>query len=350
MKRIGVMTSGGDAPGMNAAIRAVVRSALSYDMSVIGFKRGYNGMLMRSKDASDDFQMMTAHSVSDKIHRGGTFLMTARCAEFRELEAQKRVVSNLKMLGVEGVVLIGGDGTFRGATDLDKLGLPVIGIPGTIDNDLNYTDATIGFDTALNTALDCLNRIRETSDSHERASLVTVMGRNCGDIAVHTALACGAEIVLIPEVKWSIEEVAEKVKWGVLKGKSSMIIIVAEGAFSSMTSDVKGLCETNEKLAGVLDSQMDSGQLARIIEALSGHDTRATVLGYIQRGGSPTATDRILATRMGQRAVELLRDDRYGLAIGMRENRMIEVPIADARNRGGQFNSELYDLINTVSG
>jgi len=353
MKRIGVMTSGGDAPGMNAAIRAVVRSAISYDMSVIGFRRGFNGMLMRSKDSSDDFSMMTARSVSDKIHRGGTFLNTARCVEFRELEAQKRVVSNLKMLGIEGMVMIGGDGTFRGAADLDKLGFPVIGVPGTIDNDLSYTDATIGFDTALNTACECLNRIRETSDSHERASLVTVMGRNCGDIAVHTALACGAEIVLIPEVKWSIEEVAEQVKWGVLKGKSSMIIIVAEGAFSSMTSDVKALCEANDKLKGVkgaLDSQMDSGQLARIIEALSGHDTRATVLGYIQRGGSPTATDRILATRMGQRAVELLRDDKAGVAIGMRENRLIEVPIAEAKNRGGEFNSELYNLIGTVSG
>jgi len=226
----------------------------------------------------------------------------------------------------------------------------VIGIPGTIDNDLSYTDATIGFDTALNTACECLNKIRETSDSHERASLVTVMGRNCGDIAVHTALACGAEIALIPEVKWSIEEVAEKVKWGVLKGKSSMILIVAEGAFASMTSDVKALCESNDKLKGVLDSQMDSGQLARIIEALSGHDTRATVLGYIQRGGSPTATDRILATRMGQRAVELLRDDQSGVAIGMRENRVIEVPIHEARNRGGQFNQALFDLIGTVSG
>lgn len=344
------MTSGGDAPGMNAAIRAVVRSALSYDMSVIGFRRGYNGMLMRSKDPGDDFQMMTAHSVSDKIHRGGTFLMTARCAEFKEPEAQKRVVSNLKMLGVEGMVMIGGDGTFRGAADLDRLGYPVIGVPGTIDNDLSYTDAAIGFDTALNTACECLNRIRETSDSHERASLVTVMGRNCGDIAIHTALACGAEIVLIPEVKWSIEEVAEKVKWGVLKGKSSMILIVAEGAFASMTSDVKALCESNAKLAGVLGQQMDSGQLARIVEALSGHDTRATVLGYIQRGGSPTATDRILATRMGQRAVELLRDDKYGVAIGMRENRLIEVPIAEARSRGGEFNSSLYNLIGTVSG
>lgn len=350
MKRIGVMTSGGDAPGMNAAIRAVVRSALANDMSVIGFRRGYNGMLMRSKDSSDDFTILTAHSVSDKIHRGGTFLMTARCLEFKELEAQKRVVANLKMLGVEGMVLIGGDGTFRGATDLDRLGYPVIGIPGTIDNDLSYTDATIGFDTALDIACECLNRIRETSDSHERASLVTVMGRNCGDIAVHTALACGAEMALIPEVKWSVEEVAERVKWGVLKGKSSMIIIVAEGAFSSMTSDVKALCESNEKLADIRGSQMDSVQLARIVEALSGHDTRATVLGYIQRGGSPSATDRILATRMGHRAVELLRDDKYGVAIGMRENRLIEVPIAEARNRGGDYNVELFSLIGTVSG
>ena len=350
MKRIGVMTSGGDAPGMNAAIRAVVRSALANDMSVIGFRRGYNGMLMRSKDSSDDFTMLTAHSVSDKIHRGGTFLMTARCAEFRELEAQKRVVSNLKMLGIEGMVLIGGDGTFRGGADLDKLGVPVIGIPGTIDNDLCYTDTTIGFDTALDIACECLNRIRETSDSHERASLVTVMGRNCGDIAVHTALACGAEMVLIPEVKWSIEEVAEQIKWGVLKGKSSMIIIVAEGAFSSMTSDVKTICEANDKLAGIRECQMDSVQLARLVEALSGHDTRATVLGYIQRGGSPSASDRILATRLGHRAVELLRDDKYGVAIGMRENRLVEVPIAEARNRGGDYNVEFYNMISTVSG
>ena len=350
MKMIGVMTSGGDAPGMNAAIRAVVRAAMSYDMSVIGFRRGYNGMMMRSKDSIDDFLMLTGRSVSGQIHRGGTFLNTARCHEFKELDVQKKVVANLKMLGVEGMVLIGGDGTFRGGKDLNNLGYPVVGIPGTIDNDLNYTDTTLGFDTALNTACECLNRIRETSDSHERASLVTVMGRNCGDIAVHTALACGAEIVLIPEVKWSLEEVAEKVKWAALKGKSSMIIIVAEGAFSSMTSDLKALCESNEKLAGVLDQQMDSGQLARIIEALSGHDTRATVLGYIQRGGSPSAADRILATRMGQRAVELLRDDHYGVALGMRENRMIEVPIAEARNRGGEFNKEFYNLIDTVSG
>ena len=196
MKRIGVLTSGGDAPGMNAAIRAVVRSALANDMSVVGFKRGYNGVLMRNQDQGDDFAMLTSRSVSDKIHRGGTFLMTARCLEFIERSYQEQAIKNLKTLGVEGLVCIGGDGTFKGAGSLTALGFPCVGVPGTIDNDLDYTDFTIGFDTALNTACECVNRIRETSDSHERASLVTVMGRNCGDIAVNTSSAPQASAVL----------------------------------------------------------------------------------------------------------------------------------------------------------
>ena len=174
---------------MNAAVRAVVRAAIHYDMSVVGFKRGYNGMLMRSRDTHDDFDIMTRKSVSDKIHRGGTFLMTARCLDFHKPECQKQVIQNMHLLGVEGVIGIGGDGTFAGLKALSDQGFPTIGIPGTIDNDLEYTDFTIGFDTALNTACECINRVRETSDSHERASLITVMGRNCGDIAVHTALA-----------------------------------------------------------------------------------------------------------------------------------------------------------------
>ena len=211
MKRIGVLTSGGDAPGMNAAVRAVVRTALHHDMSVGGFKRGYNGVLMRSPSQIDDFEILTARSVSDKIHRGGTFLRTARCLEFVQPEIQKLAVSNLHGLGIEGLVCIGGDGTYRGAEALNRLGLPTVGVPGTIDNDLAYTDFTIGFDTALNTACECLNKIRETSDSHERASLITVMGRNCGDIALHTALTCGAEICMIPEIPWDIEEVADRV-------------------------------------------------------------------------------------------------------------------------------------------
>ena len=331
MKRIGVLTSGGDAPGMNAAIRAVVRTALDLEMSVVGFKRGYNGILMRSPDQRDDFEILTASSVSNRIHRGGTFLMTARCNEFLDVENQKRAIKNMKTIGVEGLVCIGGDGTYKGAEALNKLGFPTVGVPGTIDNDLAYTDYTIGFDTALNTACECINRIRETSDSHERASLITVMGRNCGDIALHTALSCGAELYMVPEIPWSIEEVAERVKWGVLRGKRSMILVFAEGAMSSLTTNLSELITQHEDLKDMDISDIDSHQIARIIELLSGHETRSTVLGYLQRGGSPSASDRTLGTRLGAHAVELLHKDISGVAVGVRGMDLIEVPFADVQ-------------------
>ena len=345
MQRIAVMTSGGDAPGMNAAVRAVVRAAIHYDMSVVGFKRGYNGMLMRSRDTHDDFDIMTRKSVSDKIHRGGTFLMTARCLDFHKPECQKQVIQNMHLRGVEGVIGIGGDGTFAGLKALADQGFPTIGIPGTIDNDLEYTDFTIGFDTALNTACECINRVRETSDSHERASLITVMGRNCGDIAVHTALACGAEYVMVPEAPWSIEEIAERIKWGVLNGKRSTILVMAEGAFASLTSDVNAICAQHEELKDIATDTMTGFKLASIIEALSGQETRATVLGYIQRGGSPSAQDRILGSRFGARAVELLKEDTYGRAIGIRENRIIDVPFSEAVGHPQPLNRPLMDLV-----
>ena len=345
MKRIGVLTSGGDAPGMNAAIRAVVRTCLQNEMSVIGFKRGYNGVLMRSKDEHDDFEILTSRSVSDKIHRGGTFLRTARCLDFLKPEYQQQAVENLRILGVEGLVCIGGDGTYKGAAALNALGVPTIGVPGTIDNDLAYTDYTIGFDTALNTACECINRVRETSDSHERASLITVMGRNCGDIAVHTALACGAEYVMVPEAPWSIEEIAERIKWGVLNGKRSTILVMAEGAFASLTSDVNAICAQHEELKDIATDTMTGFKLASIIEALSGQETRATVLGYIQRGGSPSAQDRILGSRFGARAVELLKEDTYGRAIGIRENRIIDVPFSEAVGHPQPLNRPLMDLV-----
>ena len=341
MQRIAVMTSGGDAPGMNAAVRAVVRAAIHYDMSVVG----YNGMLMRSRDTHDDFDIMTRKSVSDKIHRGGTFLMTARCLDFHKPECQKQVIQNMHLLGVEGVIGIGGDGTFAGLKALADQGFPTIGIPGTIDNDLEYTDFTIGFDTALNTACECINRVRETSDSHERASLITVMGRNCGDIAVHTALACGAEYVMVPEAPWSIEEIAERIKWGVLNGKRSTILVMAEGAFASLTSDVNAICAQHEELKDIATDTMTGFKLASIIEALSGQETRATVLGYIQRGGSPSAQDRILGSRFGARAVELLKEDTYGRAIGIRENRIIDVPFSEAVGHPQPLNRPLMDLV-----
>ena len=349
MNRIGVLTSGGDAPGMNAAIRSVVRTALDLDMSVVGFKRGYNGLLMRSKDPIDDFEIMTARCVSDKIHRGGTFLMTARCTEFLDPEVQKQAVKNLRSLGIEGLVCIGGDGTYRGAQALNGLGFPTIGVPGTIDNDLAYTDYTIGFDTALNTACECLNRIRETSDSHERASLITVMGRDCGDIALNTALACGAEIVMVPEIPWSLEEVAERVKWGVMRGKRSILLILAEGAMRSLTSDLGKICAEHENLSGISINRVTSSQIAMIIETLSGHETRSTVLGYLQRGGSPSARDRLLACRLGAYAVELLHDDISGVAVGECGLKLIHVPFEDVQKSAGATDDGLTRLIDIMA-
>lgn len=348
MKRIGVLTSGGDAPGMNAAIRAVVRESIQNDMSVVGFKRGYNGLLMRSHENIDDFAIMTSRSVSDKIHRGGTFLRTARCDEFLDPANQRKAKRNLDLLGVEGLVTIGGDGTYKGALALHNLGVPVIALPGTIDNDLQYTDLTIGFDTALNFACECINRIRETSDSHDRASMITVMGRNCGDIAVHTAVACGAEIVMIPETKWSIREIAEQVKWGAVKGKRSMIIVFAEGAYASQTDDISEIVKEYPKLADVSPEHITSSQVARIIEVISGQETRATVLGYTQRGGSPTANDRILATRLGAHAVDMLRDDRGGYAVGVKGGEIIEVPIADAQGGSLHTDEKMLKLVSQM--
>ena len=263
MKRIGVLTSGGDAPGMNAAIRAVVRTATANDMSVVGIKRGYNGLLMQNLNPEDDYTLMTARKVSGIVHRGGTVLMTARCKEFLQPKYQQLAIDNMRSLGIEGLVVIGGDGSFAGANALNTLGFPVIGIPGTIDNDLSYTDTTLGFDTAVNTACECVNHIRETSESHERASLVTVMGRGCGDIAIHTALACGAEFALVPEVKWSVEEVAARIKWGVVNGKRSTIIIFAEGAFSSLTSDLPAICERHEALSDIRGDKLTSSKVWR---------------------------------------------------------------------------------------
>lgn len=349
MKRIGVLTSGGDAPGMNAAIRAVVRTALNLEMSVVGFKRGYNGVLMRSPDQREDFEILTASSVSNRIHRGGTFLRTARCLDFINVENQKQAIRNLKTIGVEGLVCIGGDGTYKGAEALSKLGYPTVGVPGTIDNDLAYTDYTIGFDTALNTACECINRIRETSDSHERASLITVMGRNCGDIALHTALSCGAELYMVPEIPWSIEEVAERVKWGVMRGKRSMILVFAEGAMSSLTTNLEELVAQHEGLKDIDVSEIDSHQIARIIEVLSGHETRSTVLGYLQRGGSPSASDRTLGTRLGSHAVELLHRDVSGVAVGIRGMDLIEVPFSDVQKGTHAADTGIAELVDVMA-
>lgn len=318
MKRIAVLTSGGDAPGMNAAIRAVVRAAIFADVEVIGVKRGYTGLIQ------GDFIPLSLGSVGDIIHRGGTFLYTARCKEFLTPEGQEKAIGQLKKHGIEGLVTIGGDGTFRGATRLADLGVPTIGIPGTIDNDIAGTDYTIGFDTAINTVIDCIDKIRDTATSHERTYVVEVMGRNAGDIALWAGLAGGAESILIPEHPFHLSEIIARLKRGVERGKKHSIILVAEGVGNGV-------------------------EIAEVIEQESGLETRVTILGHVQRGGSPTAFDRVLASRMGAKAVELLLTGKQKQMVAIRGGQVIGEPFETAFTEKHFPELSLYTLTEQLS-
>lgn len=275
MNKIALLTSGGDAPGMNAAIRAVVRTAIYYGVEVVGVKRGYAGLIEK------DFIPLTLGSVADIIQRGGTILLTARCDEFRTEEGRQKALANIKEEGIKGVVTIGGDGTFRGALELDKLGVPVIGIPGTIDNDIPCTSATIGFDTVVNTVVDAINKIRDTATSHGRIFVIEVMGRKSGFIALEAGLAGGAESIMIPELPLKVDDIIKNIQRGLKRGKKHSIILIAEGA-------------------------ADATEVTKEIMEKTGLETRLSILGYIQRGGTPSAQDRLLASRMGAEAVNLL--------------------------------------------
>ena len=318
MKKIAILTSGGDAPGMNAAVRAVVRTALSNGIEVMGVQRGYSGLL------DGDITPMTRSSVSDIIQRGGTILRTARCPEFKQEEVRKRAVKILQAYGVEALVVIGGDGSFTGAKLLSKLGVMTVGLPGTIDNDLSYTDYTIGFDTALNTIVDAINKIRDTSTSHERVSIVEVMGRNCGDLALYAGISGGAEAVIVPELPFDKEELCRTILEGKNQGKRHNLVILAEG------------------VGGAYD-------LAEYVEGVTGIETRATILGHIQRGGSPSAQDRVLASRMGVKAVEVLMEGKTSRVIGIRDNQIIDQDIDEALAMERKFSQELYDLSVVIS-
>lgn len=318
LRRIGVLTSGGDAPGMNAAIRAVVRKGMYHGLEMVGIKHGYAGLIR------GEMQDLDLGSVADIIHRGGTKLFTARCEEFKLPEVQARGVEMLREHRIEGLVVIGGDGSFRGAAALSKLGVKTIGIPGTIDNDIPCTDYTIGFDTAVNTAIEAIDRIRDTATSHERTYVIEVMGRDAGDIAVIAGLAGGAESILIPEAPFSLDTVLDKLKRGAERGKRHSIILVAEGAGHGM-------------------------KIGEQIREHTGWDVRVTVLGHLQRGGSPTAFDRTLASRMGAYAIDLLLQGDTSKMIGIQGSKLIATDIHDALQQEHTLDLSIYELANILS-
>lgn len=319
MKRIAVLTSGGDAPGMNAAVRAVVRTAMHENMEVYGVVRGYNGLI------NDELIPMELRTVSETIHRGGTVLFTARSPEFRTEEGIQKAVATCKRRGIEGVVVIGGDGSFRGARDLSAHGIPCIGIPATIDNDISCCEFTIGYDTAANTVVNMVDKLRDTSQSHDRCSVVEVMGRHAGWLALTTGIAVGATSILVPEVEFDFQkDIVDKMKSTSATGKHHFIIVVAEGI-------------------GHVD------ELAKKIEETTGVETRATVLGHVQRGGSPSAHDRNLASRMGNYAVHLLQQGKSNRVVAIQSNRLVDFDITEALEMKKPFDMDMYRIANEIS-
>ena len=318
IRRIGILTSGGDAPGMNAAIRAVTRVALANGFEVMGIKDGYRGLV------EGNYIPMDKSTVSDILNRGGTVLGSARLTEFKDLEIQKKAVQTLQNAKIDAVVVIGGDGSYRGAMALTKLGINCIGLPGTIDNDIPGTDFTIGFDTALNTVVEAVDKLRDTSSSHHRCSVVEVMGNRCGDLAVWAAISCGAEIVITPETGYDELDVLERLRYldKTVKKRHAIVVI-------------------SEKIA-------DVDELARKISQNTGFAGRATVLGHVQRGGSPSPRDRVLASMMGEKAVDLLMDGVGGHCVGMIDNKVTSMPIEEALSSPRHSRKDLYRLFDRL--
>lgn len=319
MKTIGVLTSGGDAPGMNAAIRAVVRTACENGIKVYGINRGYQGLI------EGDLRELNIRSVSDIIHRGGTMLYSARCKAFREEAGMQQAIDTCKKFGIEGIVVIGGDGSFRGARDLSLRGIPCIGVPGTIDNDIVSSDYTIGYDTCLNTVMQMVDRVRDTVESHSRCIVVEVMGNRCGDLTLNAGIAVGATAIVIPEIKSDIEKhVIERIRRTQKTDKKHFIVMVAEG------------------IGGV-------EELARKIEKECGVESRAVILGHVQRGGSPTVRDRVAASIMGYKAVQLLMEGIGNRVVVQKNDVVIDYDIYEALNMERSVNNELYKIAHEIS-
>lgn len=322
IKRIGVLTSGGDSPGMNAAIRAVVRTSIYNNLECFGFYRGYQGLINKQ------YLEMKSHTVSKTINLGGTILKSSRCPEFKNKEVREIAVNNLKELGIDALVVIGGDGSFRGANLLYKeFGVKVVGVPGTIDNDIYGTDFTIGYDTAINTAVDAIDKIRDTADSHNLVFFVEVMGRDAGFIALSTAIATGAEATLIPEVHTDVKGLAAYLIHERRKNKTSGIIIVAEGEDEGSAIEIA----------------------AKIKKELPNYETRVTTLGHIQRGGSPTCNDRVLASVLGNQAVEAILSGKSGVMVGQVNGQIAYTPFDEACTRHNEINKMWYEIAHILA-
>ncbi len=313
IKKIGILTSGGDAPGMNAIIYSVVKSAKQNDVDVLGIYRGYNGLI------NGNAKLLNLDDVNNIIQRGGTILFSDRCLEFKTKEGLEKAKKTCLEKGIDALIVVGGDGTFRGAYDLFQLGVPCVGLPGTIDNDISCTEYTLGYDTAVNTAIEMVDRLCDTSTSHDRCSVVEVMGRRSGYIALYVGMSCGASYIVTREVEFDEEDLFMKMKEELAHGKKSFVIVVAEGI-------------------------LDVFELAKRIEKRTGVESRATVLGHVQRGGSPTVKDRVVGTRFGVRAVELLLSGKYGKVIGLKDNRLVEYEIPDGLKIKKDFPKDLYEV------
>ena len=320
IRRIGILTSGGDAPGMNAVIRAVTRMSIANDIEVLGILHGYTGLI------SNDFRVLTARDVDGLLMKGGTMLYTARCQEMFDPEYRQRAADNCRFLGIDGLICCGGDGTFRGAQELSRLGVPCVCVTGTIDNDISCTDYTIGFDTAANTAVECMDKLRDTMQSHERCSVVEVMGHRAGYLALYVGVAIGATAVLVPERPYDFEKhVAEKIRRARISGKTNFMIVVAEGAASGMA-------------------------VGEQIKKELGLDPRVTILGHIQRGGSPTAKDRVTATRMGYEAVQLLAEGKTNRIVCAKGDRISNVDIDEGLAMTKTLNHEEFEVMTVMTG
>lgn len=322
IKSIGVLTSGGDSPGMNAAIRAVTRAAIFNGMRVFGIYRGFKGLI------TDEIEEFKTNSVSNIIQRGGTILKTARSDEFKTEEGRKKAYGNMQKHGIDALIVIGGDGSLTGAAVFaSEYNIPVVGLPGTIDNDLNGTDTTIGYDTALNTIMQSMDKIRDTASSHERLFFVEVMGRNCGYLALNSAIASGAEAAIIPEISIEKDQLGELIEQGFRKSKNSSMVLVTE---SEVTGGAMKLAE-------------------RMKKEYPQYEVRVSILGHLQRGGSPTAADRILAGRMGVAAIQALLENQRNVMIGIRENEMDYVPFKRAVKKVQEISEELLEVLRISS-